>query len=334
MLRERATPGRPADARVRGNGRRRLRVLTWHVHGNYLYYLAHAPHDFLLVTKPGSPPGYAGRAGRLPWGDNVHEVRYEAVRDTDFDCVLYQSRAHWEIDGRQLFSAAQRRLPAIYLEHDPPQVHPTATAHWVQDPNVLLVHVTAFNELMWDNGITPTRVIPHGVAVPPAVRYTGDIARGIAVVNHLQRRGRRLGADIFVAAARAVPLDLVGMDAESLGGLGEISNLDLPAFIARYRFFFNPIRWTSLGLAVVEAMAVGMPVIGLATTELAAVVDRGRNGYVDTDLGRLVDVMQRLLADPALAAAWGEEARRTARERFGIERFVRDWNETLAMVAS
>ena len=77
-----------------------------------------------------------------------------------------------------------------------------------------------------------------------------------------------------------------------------------------------------------------VPVVGLATAELAAVVDRGRNGYVDTDLGRLVNVMQRLLSDPALAAAWGEEARHTPRERFGIERFVHDWNETLAMVTS
>ena len=332
MLLERAQPNRPDTPRHSARGRR-LRILTWHVHGNYLYYLSHAPHDFLIVTKPGSPPGYAGRVGNLPWSDNVYEVPYDAVRTTDFDCVLYQSRSHWEIDGKAL-TAGQRRLPAIYLEHDPPQAHPTASLHWVQDPDVLLVHVTAFNALMWDSGITPTRVIPHGVVVPEKVRYTGDIARGIVVVNHLHRRGRRLGSDVFVAAAGEVPLDLVGMDAQALGGLGEIANLDLPAFMARYRFFFNPIRWTSLGLAVVEAMAVGVPVIGLATTELAAVVDRGRNGYVDTDLERLIDVMRGLLADRALAGAWGEQARRTAQERFGIERFVRDWSETFAMVTS
>ena len=35
---------------------RRLRVLTWHVHGNYLWYLTQAPHDFWLVTRPGNPP--------------------------------------------------------------------------------------------------------------------------------------------------------------------------------------------------------------------------------------------------------------------------------------
>ncbi len=59
---------------VRTRGRRRLRILTWHVHGNYLYYLTQAPHDFFLVTRPGHPPGSAGKVGALPWGDNVHEV--------------------------------------------------------------------------------------------------------------------------------------------------------------------------------------------------------------------------------------------------------------------
>ena len=29
---------------------RKLRVLTWHVHGNYLWYLSHVPHELWLVT--------------------------------------------------------------------------------------------------------------------------------------------------------------------------------------------------------------------------------------------------------------------------------------------
>ena len=28
----------------------RLRILTWHVHGNYLWYLTQVPHEFYLVT--------------------------------------------------------------------------------------------------------------------------------------------------------------------------------------------------------------------------------------------------------------------------------------------
>ncbi|MGI4813027.1 MAG: glycosyltransferase family 4 protein [Janthinobacterium lividum] len=313
---------------------RRLAVLTWHVHGNYLYYLSQAPHDFYIVTKPGNPPGYAGAGGALPWGDNVHEVPFEEVAARRFDCVVYQQRSHYEEDRLTLLSAAQRALPAVYIEHDPPQQHPTDTRHWVQDAQALLVHVTHFNRLMWDSGITPTRVIEHGVRVPDGVRYSGELPRGVTAINHMRQRGRRLGADVFTYARERVPLDLVGMDAQSAGGLGEIANPDLAAFCARYRFFFNPIRYTSLGLAVVEAMTIGMPMIGLATTELSTVIRNGENGFIETNVDALVDAMRSLIADPALAREWGAGAARTAAERFGIERFARDWDETLSMVCA
>ncbi|HEX5125527.1 MAG TPA: glycosyltransferase family 4 protein [Rhodocyclaceae bacterium] len=311
---------------------RRLRILTWHVHGNYLYYLTHVPHDFYIVTRRGNPPGYAGKIGQLPWPDNVHEVTETAVRDGQFDCILFQSRQHYLEDRQSALSAAQRALPTIFLEHDPPQQHPTDTKHFVQDANTLLVHVTHFNALMWDNGITPVDVVEHGVVVPHDVRYSGELERGIVVVNNMGRRGRRLGADVFMRLRASVPLDLAGMNAQDMNGVGEIGNLELAAFSARYRFFFNPIRYTSLGLAILEAMMIGMPIVGLATTELVSVIRNGENGYLSNRLPELADVMHRLIADPAMAKAWGEGARRVALKRFNIDRFVSDWLRVFARV--
>lgn len=307
----------------------RLKILTWHVHGNYLYYLSQVPHDFYLVTKPGHPPGYAGAGGSLPWGDNVHEVPIDTLHEQCFDLVLYQSHLHFN-ERERLLSPAQRQLPAVFLEHDPPQQHPTATRHPAADARgegdgVHIVHCTPFNALMWDNGDAPVSVIEHGVTLPAGVRYTGKIEEGLVVVNNLRLRGRRLGADVFEHMRERLPLTLVGMDSQSLGGMGEIPNLELPAFMARYRFFFNPIRWTSLGLSVLEAMAVGLPIVGLATTEMTTVIHNDLNGYLDTRPARLVEVMRALLKDPDLARRWGDAARQTAQERFGIERFVRDW---------
>jgi glycosyltransferase involved in cell wall biosynthesis len=123
------------------------------------------------------------------------------------------------------------------------------------------------------------------------------------------------------------------MDSERVGGIGEVDNLLLARCMADYRFFFNPIRWTSLGLAVVEAMMTGLPVVGLATTEMVTVVRSGENGYVDTRLERLIAVMRMLLADPGEARRWGANARRDAEERFNIERFVKDWMEVFRTVA-
>jgi len=305
------------------------RVLTWHVHGSYLYYLAHARAEFYLPVKPGRPEGYGGRTSGFPWPPNVHEVPADEVRNLEFDCVLYQSRRNYEIDQHELLSSEQRQLPRIYLEHDPPRGEPTGTRHPVDDPNVLLVHVTAFNALMWDSGRTPVAVIEHGVC-DPGLCYRGDLERGIAVVNNMRQRGRRLGADVFEQVRGQVPIDLVGIGSREVGGLGEIPHEALPAFLGSYRFFFNPIRYTSLGLSVCEAMMASLPIVGLATTEMVTVVRNGESGYLDTRIPRLLETMRELLEDPAEARRLGQGARREALERFNIPRFARDWEDVFA----
>jgi glycosyltransferase involved in cell wall biosynthesis len=309
---------------------KRLRILTWHVHGSYLYYLTQANHDFYLPTKPGKPEGYGGRLPGFDWDSNVHDIPAEEVRHQQFDCVLFQSARNYRQDQHDILSPEQRRLPQLFLEHDPPRQHPTDTRHVVDNPNVLLVHVTAFNQLMWNCGQTPTRVIDHGVIVPESLRYSGEIPKGIVVVNGLRSRGRRLGVDIFQQVRQQVPLDLVGIGSEHLGGLGEVSHADLPELVARYRFFFHPIRYTSLGLALCEAMCLGLPIVGLATTELTTVVQNGVSGYIDTNPSVLVKRMRQLIDEPDLAKTLSQGARQTGHARFNIQRFVQDWDAAFA----
>jgi Glycosyl transferases group 1 len=310
---------------------KRLRILTWHVHGNYLLYLSRLPHEFVLPVKRGEE-GYGGRGKTFPFGDNVRDIAADEVRRMELDCILFQTRKNFEQDQYEILSEEQLRLPRVYLEHDPPQENPTNMRHWVDDPNILLIHVTPFNELMWDNGPTPTRVIDHGVFLMSEARYTGEIERGIVVINNLRERGRRLGVDVFEKARHHIPLDLVGMNTDEMGGLGEVAPPLLAPFEARYRFFFNPIRYTSLGLAVIEAMMIGMPIIGLRTTEMATAIENAVSGYTDTRLSALIEHMHRLLKHPDEARRLGENARRYAVERFNIERFVADWESALKFV--
>jgi len=325
---------------------RRLNVLTWHTHGSYLYYLSQAPHEFHVLARPGRPPGYGGRCGPFPFGPNVRDLPAGAAREREFDCILFQEDHHWHKDQYELLTPAQRALPRIYLEHDPPGLLPGAPAghagtawptdvrHPVDDPNVLLVHVTPFNHLMWDSGRTPTRVVEHGVMLPEGVRYGGELARGLVVTNHLARRGRRMGADLFAALRQHVPLDLVGMGSGELGGLGEVDHPQLPALVARYRFLFSPVRYSSLSLSTLEAMMAGVPVVALATAEMATVVEHGVSGFAVTDTRQLEAAMHALLDDPGLARRMGASARRTALERFSIGRFSADWDAALRHVTS
>src|SRR5437870_219952 len=113
---------------------RRIKVFTWHVHGGYLYYLTQANCDFYLPINEDRTNEYGGRKSDDPLGDNVHEVKIEDVKNTDFDVILFQSRKHYEIDQYEIFSPEQLKLPKVYLEHDPPCEHPTDTRHFLGDP--------------------------------------------------------------------------------------------------------------------------------------------------------------------------------------------------------
>lgn len=305
-----------------------LRVLTWHIHGSYLYYLTQTPCDFYLPVKEGKPEGYGGKSGSFLWGNNVHEVEVSKLKDLEFDCILFQSKKNYLEDQYDILTAEQRALPKIYLEHDPPREVPTDTKHVVDDPEVLIVHVTHFNNLMWDNNRCHSKVIDHGVMVPPKAQYSGDLDKGIIVINGIAKRGRRLGLDVFEKVRQEIPLDIVGMGSKEVGGLGEIPLPELPFFTAQYRFFFNPIRYTSLGLAVCEAMMVGLPIVGLATTEMSVTIENGYSGYIHTDVDVLIEKMKLLLNDPIKAFELGRGARTTAIKRFNIDRFAKDWIQT------
>jgi hypothetical protein len=317
---------------MKENRMKRLKILIWHIHGSYLNTLEHIDHDWYLPVKPGKPEGYIGYGSTFDIPNNVHEVLAEEVRNLKLDLVIHQTPKNYFEDQYEILSPEQLRLPRIYLEHNTPKPHATDSHHPIDDPGVLLVHVTHYNRLMWDNGRTPTIVIEHSTVIDPHVQYQGHLERGITVTNSMQRRGRIVGLDIFLEARQKIPLDCAGMQTEELGGLGDIPYRDLHRRVAEYRFLFSPMRYTSLPLSVIEAMSIGMPVVALATTELPTVIENDRNGYLSCNIDELIERMRFLLAHPAEAQRLGAGAKKVARERFSLERFTRDWNAAFARV--
>ena len=303
---------------------RKLNVLVWQIHGSYLNTLVQAPHHFYLPTRPGKPEGYGGRGPTYSWSPETIEVPHDEVRDLDLDLIIYQTPKNYYEDASEILGPEQRALPVIYLEHNTPQGRINEMVHPVDDPGVLLVHVTHFNDLFWDSRQTPTRVIDHAV-MPTDGGYTGELERGISLVNDLPRRRRVVGGDVFMKAREEVPLDLFGFNSKEAGGFGDLPQAEVHEKMKAYRFYFNPIRYTSLPLSILEAMELGLPVVALATTELVTVIKDGENGFIDTNVEKLIGHMHRLLADSEKAQRIGEAGRRTARERFGLERFVADW---------
>ncbi len=304
----------------------RLKIFTWHIHGSYLYYLSQGNFDIYIPVNDKKSEGYYGKGETFPFGPNVIEVPAEQVRSLAFDCILFQSEKNYRIDQFEVLSTLQRQLPRVYVEHNTPEGHPTNTRHIVRDSNVVMIHVTHFNKLMWYNTTPHVRVIEHGITASDA-EYKGHIEKGIVVINNIEERGRIAGWDIFDEVRKHVPIDLIGMGTKESGGLGEVLHPDLPIFLSHYRFFFNPIRYTSFGLAVCEAMMIGMPIVALATTEYASILKNGESGYISTNIELLIERMQLLLSDRLLAKSIGIEAQTIAKNRFNINRFTNEWQD-------
>jgi glycosyltransferase involved in cell wall biosynthesis len=310
---------------------RRLNVLIWQIHGSYLNTLVQSfagfPYRFYLPTKPDKPEGYGGRGPTYSWSPETVELPADKVRDLNLDLVVYQTEKNFTQDAREILTSEQLALPAIYLEHNTPQGRINDMVHPIDDPGVLLVHVTHFNDLFWDCRGTPTRVIDHAVMPSaPEGSYTGEIERGVSLVNDMPRRKRVVGGDVFRRASEEVPLDLFGFNGKEVArGFGDLPQAEVHERVRAYRFYFNPIRYTSLPLSVLEAMEIGLPVVALATTELVTVIKNGENGFIDTNVDNLIRRMRWLLSDPEEARWIGDAGRRTVRERFGLRRFAADW---------
>jgi hypothetical protein len=321
-----------------------VNILLWHVHGSWTTAFVQGPHTYLVPVLPDRGPDGRGRARTFSWPASVREAAPDELRDAEVDLVVLQRPHEIELAERWLGGRRPGRdVPAVYLEHNAPDGDIPNTRHPFADRDDLtLVHVTHFNRLFWDNGGTRTEVVEHGI-VDPGHRYTGRLARAAVVVNEPVRRGRHTGTDLLPALAEAAPLDVFGMRTEGLAahlGLPEerCRSADLPqgelhAAMAERRLYLHPVRWTSLGLSLLESMHLGMPVVALATTEAVEAVPPGA-GVVSTRPQVLAQAARRYLAEPDAAAEDGARARQAALGRYGLKRFLNDWERVMTEVRS
>jgi glycosyltransferase involved in cell wall biosynthesis len=305
-----------------------VNILLWHVHGSWTTAFVQGKHRYLIPVNEARDAWGRGRARTFDWPANVEEHPLTEIRDADLAIVQRPE----ELD------LVPRGVPVVYVEHNTPKGDVPDTRHPMADRDDLIIaHVTHFNELFWDTGGTRTTVIEHGV-VEPAARWTGDLDRLAIVTNEPIRRGRVTGTDLFPRFARVAPLDVFGMGVAGLGFEGvpgerigvhdDPPQHEMHRLVARRRAYLHLCRWTSLGLSLIEAMQMGMPVIGLATTEAVAAVPSDA-GVLATRLETLVEAAHWLIEEPAQARRLGERARQVALARYGLDRFLADWDRLL-----
>jgi hypothetical protein len=316
-----------------------MRILVWHLHGSWTTAFVQGKHDYLVPVTPDRGPYGRGRAATYHWPDTVEEISPERLARADVDVVVLQRPGELTLAERWLGRRIGRDVAAVYVEHNTPRGDVPDTRHPMADRDDLrLVHVTHFNQLFWDSGGTRTTVIEHGI-VPPAHRYTGELDRLALAVNEPVRRWRVAGTDLLPRFADAAPLDVFGMrvadlpdrlglPADRLRVYEDPPQDELHRQLCRRRAYLHPYRWTSLGLSLLEAMSMGVPVLALATTEAVAAVPPTA-GFLTTNVDVLVEAARWLRDDPQAARQLGTAGRVAAAARYGLDRFLADWDRLL-----
>jgi hypothetical protein len=313
-----------------------MNILLWHVHGAWTTAFVSGDHTYLVPVVPDRGPDGRGLARTYDWPGKVVECTPAELATVDIDVMVLQRPHELELAANW----TGRRRPMIYVEHNTPRENVPDSRHPMADrPDIHIVHVTDFNSLFWDCGNTPTSVIEHGIPDPGHL-YTGSRPRLAVVVNEPIRRGRVTGTDLLPAFAALAGVDVYGMGVLGLPGhlgVAVSPHEDLPqrqmhAALAQRRAYLHLNRWTSLGLSLLEAMSLGMPVLALAATASADAIPAGA-GICSPRVGDLIEAARWLLTDHSAAVAMGNRARAVAQERFALSRFLTDWNELLERVS-
>jgi hypothetical protein len=311
-----------------------VRILVWNDHGGWLDAFIRGRHSYLL------PVATDADKERDRWPANVEEVTPGELRERDIDVVVLQRLEEFAQVQQLLDRKAGTGIPAIFVEHNTPQADVPNSRHPLADrDDILIVHVTNFNQLLWDSGSTHTAVINHGI-YDRGYSYTGELRRAGAVINEPVRRWRVTGSDLLAPLSAAAPIDVFGMKAHELErklqlpgrtvvAAGNLSPDELHLELPRRRLYLHPNRWTSLGLSLPEAMHAGMPVVALEATEARRAIPP-EAGVVSTDLDELREGMRRFMDDPDAARIAGAHARAFALDHYGLPAYLEHWDWVLS----
>lgn len=237
--------------------------------------------------------------------------------------------------------AAEHRVPLVYIVHNDRQL-----GHWKLRPDNMTV--TVFNTRWIADRLRPRWAGPSEVLPPPTLRdvYAVDGDPSARPYVTLINANPDKGSDLLYAVARRPPARRYlaveggygdqrrpGADTPSVTWQPATPNIRDVVY-ARTRVLLVPSKYESWGLAAVEAMCAGIPVIAHPTHGLEEALGDAAIWCNRDYPGQWIDALGDL-DDPDLYAAWSARALDRALELDGHARlWLNRWDTTLRLAAT
>ena len=306
----------------------------------------------------------------VPWREVTKRGRYDvgvmarttlAFRSLGTEVAVLHGFGGYVFGGGGAFLA---RVPArVRVEHNPELYNAgyrlaTRVLGQLADSTILVSrHLLDY---LHGLGLPPPRpeVIYNGIALDPFLAVTRRPFSGGGVPTVLmaarldtQKDQATLVAAVARLKARGVAVRLrlagVGSEEERLRqqiaqlGVGDRIELlgfrgDLPALLEEADIAALITHYEGFGLAAAEGMAAARPVVLTRVASLPELIDDGREGLLTDHASpdSVADALERLVRDPAAAAAMGEAGRRRASERFSLTVSARAVDQHLLRTAA
>lgn len=311
----------------------------WH---EIAYYREGGAIERLRKTLP-FIPGYATGIARA-----THEMR-RAVRSRPYDALynnasvfVFFSKTYRRIPTLIDFDSTPMQLDRMEAYGAQPDPAPVAKLKWnltrsaYQSAALLQVWSRwVKTSLIDDYQIDAEKIVinPPGIDLslwhpgPPRSSRTGEPLRVLFVGGDFVRKGGPLLLDWYAAQNPGhVELHVVTReDVAARPGLYIYHDIEpnSPQLIQLYHqadLFVLPSLGECFGIATVEAMAAGLPVIASDVGGTADIIEPGRNGLIvpGGDGAALAQAIEHILGDPAHRAAMAAQSRQLAEQRFDL----------------
>lgn len=309
-----------------------MKVLTHLAHPTYQTNLSKIPGvEFYHMTN--TTNFVKAWDSRFPQPSNIFTISEEEAKETlkDFDVLLMHQHPC-------LQQYKDWKIRKIFIEHTAPYPLGNQASFWAPkraEAVDVTVFITKSNMRAWGmKQDARNTMIRHAINVNMYPNYTDSPENFVmTTVNAFIERDWCCGYGIWTKVTWPFSDTRVyGFGNENLGkkyAKGFYKHTDVVDLLTKAGVYFNPAPASPIPMSLMEAMAVGTPIVTVDKYEAGLLMKDKKHGIVSSNIHELQDGIKFMLANQDVAREMGQNARELVHETFPFETFISKWQKVL-----